>query len=169
MKFASPELQKSFDTAKPILEKITETKNRISSEIKNLEKFFQSLDMNESLSYLATNPNLVSNMVFDQFCEYSSSGVGTATEEFLIWDNIAKRIMYVRNEYEACADMEDFNQVSLLKETCKNIVNRPLIETTFDVRKKIYEHHLSDFLSYAAQKYEVHEKQIENDSFDIPF
>lgn len=166
MKFTSPELQKAFESAKPILEKITETKNRISTEIKNVEKFFQSLDINELISYLATNPNQLCNVNCEQIGEYCATGNGTATEEYLIWDNKKKRLMYVENSYQASIDLDSIIQIDLDTSTLKNIIEKPLIETTFDIRKRIYEDHLSSFISYVAKKFEVIEKPF---GLDIPF
>lgn len=171
MNFTSPELQKSFESAKPILEKITETKNRISNEIRNLENFFQSLDINESIPYTVTNPNIMGNINFEQFCGFSG-GHGIATEELLFWDHIKKRILYIHNEYEASVTLSDElalnDTIDLDFSTLKTLLNRPLIETTFDIRKKMYESHLSNFITHVAKKFEVIEKTIETES-DIPF
>lgn len=173
MKFTSQKLQQSFDAAKPILEKIIETKNFVSAEIKNLEKYFQSLNINESISYLATNPNNTGNICFDQFSEHSGSGIGISTEELIIWDDNKKRIMYVLNEYEASVDfvsaeIGNHPPVDLNMDSRKTIVEKPLIETTFEIRKQIYENHLSDFLTHVAKKFEVN-LSVSDEDIDIPF
>lgn len=161
MEFQSDELQKSFKSAKPILEKITETKNKVSNEIKKLENFLKSLNLDEPFTYLVKNPNNLSSIVCDQFFENCGTGNGIATEENLIWDNKSKRLIFHATEYQACIDIGAISSVEIDSDTANTIIERPLIETPFDIRKRIYEGHLSKFLSALAKKFTIIEKKID--------
>lgn len=167
MKFNSPKLQECFDSVKPILDKIPEIQNSISSDIQELEKYLKSIDINETISYLASDPAQTCNVICEYFSSATGTGKGIAIEEVLVWDHIKKRLMYVKDEYEADVDIDDEPMsVKLNVSTAKNITNKPLIETSFDIRKKMHEHHLNSFLSVIANKFKINSTHSLE---DIPF
>lgn len=158
MKFSSVELQNAFEKAKPVLESIVKTKNIVSEEIKLLETFLQSQSITDFFSIQITNPYYPINLTLGLNDELVSN------EERLIWDAEKKRIIYQHNQYKS-ESVED-GTVLFDSETKKNLLCKPLIETSFDIRKKVYEKYLSVFLLEITAKYEL---VALKDNEDCPF
>jgi hypothetical protein len=134
--FNCPKLNQSFESAQPILNKISEIKNALSADINQLEKYLQTTGMHESFRY-----EVVSG-------EKIIDSDNKLIEEFLIWDSSKKRILFVQNELF-------FNNYDSHPEV-KNLLEKPLIETTFEIRKYISENdHLVKFLDAITDKYNV--------------
>ncbi len=161
MKFNSKRLQSCIDLTKPVLDKIHEIKDSISEDIKQLEKYFKTTNISESFQYIISDPWSVSNVAckLDRF----GQGDGIATEEYLKWDHEIKRLIYVRKEYDASVNLslpdkeaELIGYVHFNKSHPINSINKPLIETSFDVRKRMFEHnHIEEFLFAIAKRYDV--------------
>lgn len=151
MKFSSVELQTAFDNSKSILENITLIKDTISEEIKFLEKFLKTQAIDDDFTYTITSPfNPISlNIVYDG----EHNNVCT-NEELLIWDSEKKRIIYQHNQYLPIDCIND-GRVFFSYETLSSLINRPLIETPFEIRKKVYERHLSPYLLEITNKYRL--------------
>ncbi|HAT9283371.1 TPA: hypothetical protein JBC15_12625 [Legionella pneumophila subsp. pneumophila] len=155
MNFSSNEIQLAFEKAKPVIENITHIKNTISEEIKFIEKFFQSHAISENHTLQIRDPSLPCNVT-----KGADEGL-VANEELLIWDAEKKRIIFQHNQYifddyicyESAGTYVEYDVEG------KNIISsRPLIEMPFDVRKKVYEFHLSKFLLDISSRYKLNEK-----------
>ena len=159
MKFTSVELQKAFDKARPVLENITQTKNTISNEIKSLEKFFQSHSIAENFTLEISSPIYPRNLTQD------SNGNLIANEENLVWDAEKKRIIFQHSQY-VFEDYEEYHSMGTYVkydvDSKQIVLSRPLIETSFETRKKVYELHLSNFLLELSSKYDLN---MDNDPF----
>lgn len=169
MNFISKNLQDAFDKAKPVLEKITETKDQISKEITFLEKSLQAFAISDDFTYFIKSPYDTTSFADGNIGEYSLSGWAITNEEMLTWDKNKKRLMYQLNQYEAEVDFESKSPVVLKIETRKTILCKPLIETAFDIRKEVYENeHLTRFLNALTAQYQLALRDP-SDSTDIPF
>ncbi len=155
MKFSSIELQMAFDQAKPVLSNTAKLMNQVSEDIRLLEKYLQSQSIPEDFSYTISNPTSNINFATNSDNELISN------EELLIWDANIKRIIFQHNQYNSELSEEGF--VSVDTETKKIIINNPLIATPFDVRKRVYEFFLSEFLLKMAERYRIIDKD------ELPF
>lgn len=173
MKFNSSHLQSCFDTAKPILENIDKTKNSISEDIRSLEAYLKSTNINESIDYLATDPTATCNVNCEIFSEDAGGGSGTALEERLRWDNEKRRLIYIRNEYQASIDIyQDYSPVNIEWFSINKIIEKPLIEAPFEIRKFMYENnHLGNFLTSVSNKFAIKndDKKCHESDEEIPF
>lgn len=169
MNFMSKELQEAFNKAKPVLEQITQTKDQISNEIKYLEDFLKGLAINDSFGYRIQSPFDTSSFTDCDIGEFSLAGWAVTNEELLIWDKEKKRLMYQLIQYNADVQFDTPNPVILDESSRKQLILKPLIETSFEIRKKVYEqNHLCNFLLELTSKYQVNLKK-EIDLSDIPF
>ncbi|HLB57062.1 MAG TPA: hypothetical protein VJK30_07030 [Coxiellaceae bacterium] len=159
MKFNSSYLQSCFDTNKSVLDNINEIKNSISSDIKQLENYLKSINIGESVTYVATDPTQSRN-----YCEPIS------IEEKLSWDKIQNRLIYEKSEYEGEIHYYE-NSFDIDLSSRKIIIEKPLIETPFEIRKHVYESgYLGDFLLYVASKFSINKKLNEwKIHDDVPF
>ncbi|QBR83834.1 hypothetical protein E3983_05415 [Legionella israelensis] len=144
--FNSQKLQSAFEASKNTLENINKIKNNISNDIKTFESHLKSLHINENFIYKISGSNM------------------TLEEIFLLWDDEKQRLIYKETRF-LLEDYEDHDyRCSIadrhLFEPKKTIIERPLIEMPFDVRKMAFEH-LSDFLLSLSKKYNV--TRSEND------
>jgi len=136
MKFNSATLQSSFEQSKPILDNIHQIKDSVSEDIKQLETYLRSLDLNETIVYR------LAEHIFTHLAD-----------ELLVWDHNKKRIVYIEDRYKVNDDCHYHTADISSRET---IVERPLIETPFDIRKRIYEEdHLSKFILFISKKYDL--------------
>jgi len=170
MQFMSKELQEAFDIAKPVLEKIAETKDQISNEIKYIENSLKEFSINDNFEYIIQSPYHTTSFTDSNIGEYSLAGSAKTNEALIIWDKDKKRLMYQLSQYNASVDFDSNTPVLLDEESQIQLLLKPLIETTFDVRKYIYEeNHLSKFLIELSSKYQLKIKEKAIDSSDIPF
>lgn len=169
MNFMSKDLQDAFNKAKPVLEKITETKDQISKEISFLEKSLKSFAINDNFTYFIQDPYDTTSFSDADIGQYCLSGTAITNEELLVWDKNKKRLIYQLNQYEAEVDLEAPSPVTLNISSKKTIFYTPLIETAFEIRKKVYEEqYLAKFLYGLIARYQVNLKS-EPESSDIPF
>ena len=73
---------------------------------------------------------------------------GLMHKELLIWDSTKKRIMYKKYEAPASSSLDNaecYGDPEQLEGEYQEINSRPLIETSFEIRKSIYSH-LPNFL-----------------------
>lgn len=169
MNFMSPDLQKAFDNAKPVLEQIPQTKNQISNEIKHIEKSFKEFSIGENFEYRIQSPFETTSFTSCDISEYCLTGWAVTNEELLIWDKDKKRLMYQLNQFDADVALDTPNPVTVDEATRNQLIYKPLIETSFEIRKKVYEqNHLCNFINQLTSKYQVNIKEVEEPS-DIPF
>ena len=167
--FSSPELQKVVADAKPILEGVDEARNRVSNDIKALETYLQSLDLKTSFkhplgpSFIPDNHKEVAAAL-----QYSGSASGGIQEEALVWGEDAGgrfRLLYELNRWQGYVEVDApggplfWDDATLTREA------KPLIETKFEIRKRMYQH-LPDFVARLAKHLDVSQKfQLD----DVPF
>lgn len=169
MNFMSKELQEAVNKAKPVLEQIIQTKDQISKEIKYLEEFLKDFAINDSFVYRIQSPFDTSSFTDCDIGEFCLTGWAVTNDEQLLWDKDKKRLMYLLVQYHAEVQLDTHTPVILDEASRKQIILKPLIETSFELRKRIYEeNHLSDFLCELTAKYQVNLKK-EISSSDIPF
>lgn len=168
MKFNSTDLQDAFEKARPVLDQLNDTKNIISTEIKALEKYFQNIHLGDDLTYRIQDPCQTTSFIDCDIGEYCLSGWAVTGEELLIWDNQQKRLIYQCNQYDADVDLDSNLPVKVNKDSCREVTRKPLIECKFDIRKRIYEEHLSKFLQMITEKFTLQPKE-EPALLDIPF
>ena len=155
MHFNSKALQECIKAAQPILDNINRAKDAVSEDIKLLDKYLSSINLNESFTYtISDSSSCIEIYETDDFRMISSC---LCTEEYLAWDSKKKRILFVQNEYHGTIHQEASDEPVIDQSSCKSIVNKPLIETTFEIRKRVYEnHYLADFLNSIARKFDIH-------------
>jgi hypothetical protein len=148
--FSSPELQAAVAKAQPILEGIDEARNRISNDIRELENWLQSLDLKRSFRF-----SLVPHVVTDKS---PASPIGLVDEqEALLWDEGDKskrlRLLY---EMTRCGSYEvdaACNRGPIEIDEQREV--KPLIETKFEIRQRMYPL-LPDFVASLAKSLGVH-------------
>ena len=153
MKFKSIELQNAFDKAKPVLENISQTMDTISNEIRMVEKFLQDQAICENfiLKLPTTKP------LYDENAPEDGLFI---LEKRLLWNKEKKRIIYIEDRY----NISDEDNYKCFGDSLVTMQNKPLIETSFEIRKMVYEEYLSKFLLGIANTYE-----LPNQANDPPF
>jgi hypothetical protein len=165
--FASEELQKAVAAARPILEGVDEARNRVSNDIKALETYLQRLDLKGSFRY-PLNKGFVPDD--DQYVAGALEAVGTASgvveEEALVWDE--HRLLYERSRWEGCVDVDMPGGPFFWEESTLERDAKPLIETKFEIRKRMYQH-LPDFVSALARHFDIAVAESTTQLDDVPF
>ena len=166
--FSSPELQKVVAAAKPVLEGVEEARNRVSNDIKALETYLQSLDLKTSFRHPTGECFFPEDdRVAAAALEYSGSASGEIREEALVWseDKGSFRLLYEVSCWDGSVEVDSpggplFRDDNTLRREAK-----PLIETKFEVRKRMYQH-LPNFVAHLAKHLDVGRKfQLD----DVPF
>jgi len=144
MNFNSDLLQSYFETAKPILDNISKIKDAISEDIKLFEGYLKSINFPENFRYQIDCRN-----AFDEEeCEY------LGIEESLLWNCEKKRLFFVKTTYPIIGDGSMWDVYSP-----HIAIEKPLIETPFEVRKIVCTgNHLGKLLHAIAEKYDVENK-----------
>ncbi|MBM4222332.1 MAG: hypothetical protein FJ161_00795 [Gammaproteobacteria bacterium] len=151
MKFNSETLQKSFEQSKMVLENIHNIKDLISEDIKKLEAYIKSLNLNETIDYIFST----------SYIYIGPNGI-PSSEKLIVWDHNKKRLLYVENQYEAsswdvyCIEAYIDGDIGDEDNNKTTIIEKPLIETSFVTRKEVYESgELAKFLLFVKQRYEI--------------
>lgn len=158
MKFNSQKLQQCFDLAKPVLDSINETKNQVSNDIKNLEKYLISLNISESFNIIVT-----SSACYEESFE---NDLQTDLEELLLWSGDVQRLIFrkVYSYYDIIRCETGYPERLAFKFTQEE--DKPLIEMPFYVRKKIAEEdHLVKLLSIITKEFDVYKEFDLDDPF----
>jgi hypothetical protein len=168
--FSSPELQKVVTDVRPILEGADEARNRVSNDIKALEAYLNSLDLKTSFRYPIGKMLIPDDEQHAAAAlEYSGSASGTVQEEALVWgpDSHSKsRLLYEVSQWDGSIDVDVpggpyfWDEATLRRET------KPLIETKFEIRKRLYEY-LPAFVASLAKHLDVGQRLRLDD--DVPF
>lgn len=151
--FASPELQKAVDAARPHLEGADQAMNRVSNDIRALEGYLQSLNLKHEYRYslgkdfcaAEGEENHVAAML-----EYSGGASGTMQEEALVWGKDktgAYRLLHEVSTWDGSIDVDYPGGPYFWDESTLRREAKPLIETPFDVRKRMYQQHFANFVS----------------------
>jgi hypothetical protein len=149
MKFTSQKIQDAFNLVEPALKNISLTQNTVSEEINDLEDFFKKNPLPLNFSYEISSTVVHGGVDTDD---------GVEEREFLIWRAEDKRLCYTINSYDfvinsITGDIHYNNEKEIFK-------LRPLGETAFEIRKRIYEHHLDKFLLEIFKKYSINNHDL---------
>ena len=158
--FSSPELQKAIAETRPVLEGVDAARNRVSNDIKALEGYLQELALRASFRY-PLGKCFVTDAGHGQYVgaaiEYNGTASGNIEEEALLWgeDRTGKfRLLYERSRWEGYVDVDVPGGPLLWEEETLEREARPLIESKFDVRKRMYQH-LPHFITALAEHFSI--------------
>lgn len=148
--FQSKDLQEVYENSRNTLENIAVIQDQISQDIKTLEKYLGKIGFSEHFIYqidhgfvAEDDGSLPMSLVLD-IC-------GKFCRELLIWDPELKRLLYSSEEQRAslCTDERKYHFDGDYTEITPK---KPLIETKFQIRKKMFAH-LPKFLNLIAEQY----------------
>jgi len=152
--FSSPELQKAIADARPILEGTDEARNRVSNDIKALEAYLDSLDLKTSFRHPVETMLIADDAKHAaEALKYSGTASGTIQQEALVWgpDSQGKsRLLYEVSWWEGSIEADVHGGPYFWDETTLRRETKPLIETKFEIRKRLYEH-LPNFVASLAK------------------
>jgi hypothetical protein len=168
--FSSPELQKTVTEVRPILEGAEEARNQVSNDIKALEAYLDSLNLKTCFSHslgksLETDDDLKTNADL----EYGGSASGTIVEKALVWgpDSHSKtRLLYEVRRWAGSIEVDVPGGPYFWDEKTLQVEAKPLIETKFEIRKRVYQH-LPAFVASLARHLDVGQR-LKLDA-DVPF
>jgi len=159
--FSSEELQKAVADARPILEGVDEARNRVSNDIKALETYLQGLDLKGSfrhpLGKYFVDPEGKDPQYVAASLEFSGSASGGIEEETLVWgeDRSGRvRLLYELTRWQGYVDVDMPGGPFFWDDATLEREARPLIETKFEIRKRMYQH-LPDFVASLAKHFHV--------------
>jgi len=137
------------------LEGTEEARNRVSNDIKALEAYLDGLDLKTSFRH-PVRKYLVPDEDRGQVAaalEYGGSASGTIEEEALVWrpdSNGRPRFLYEVSRWEGYIDVDAPGGPYFWDEATLRSEAKPLIETKFEIRKRMYQH-LPDFVASLAK------------------
>jgi hypothetical protein len=170
--FSSPELQAALDKAREALEGADEARNRVSQDIKALENYLVSLRLTTPFRHplgKALVPDDEQNVAAS--LEFSGSAGGKIQEEALVLDEDAHgkaRLLYEVSEWEGYVDVDISGGPFFWDENSLQRHIKPLIETTFEVRKRVY-NQLPAFVTALAKHYAIDPNELTDRDDEIPF
>ena len=170
--FASPELQAVLDQSRAALEGADEARNKVSQDIKALEAYLTSLSLPTPFRYSLGMCLVVDDESgVEAALEYSGRADGKIEEQalFLAPDSHQKvRLMYEVSRWDGFIDVDMpggpyFWEADTLERDIK-----PLIETKFDIRKKVYSN-LPAFVAALAKHCVIVPNKFPDVDAEIPF
>jgi len=153
--FLSAKLQTAVEAARPFLEGAEEARDRVSNDIKALEAYLNSLDLKASLRH-PVGKYLVPDDDRGRVAaalEYGGSASGTIEQEALVWSpdsNGRSRLLYELSRWDGYIEVDSPGGPYFWDETTLQREAKPLIETKFEIRKRMYQH-LPDFVGSLAK------------------
>jgi hypothetical protein len=171
--FASSELQKAVDESRSVLEGVDEAMSRVSSDIKALEAYLQSLNLKHPYRYtlgkgFITESGQEHEVAISLDCTGGASG--GIQEEALVWgpDKTGKsRLLYEVSHWQGSIDVDAPGGPLFWDEATLEREAKPLIETRFEIRKRMYVSHFPDFVRAMAKHLQIDQKP--SDEGEIPF
>lgn len=170
--FALPELQQAIDEARPLLEGAEAAKNRVSNEIKALENYLQSLNLKHEFRYEISSSKSVVGNDAAQSLEYSGTANALMEDELLVWAPDQKGTWRLFFELKTCEGSIDIGLGSdpyMWSEEWEQREFKPLIECSFDIRKRVYQDHLVNFVKQLGEDLRVERKKEPALDDEIPF
>jgi hypothetical protein len=170
--FSSTALQAAVDKARPALEGADEARNRISNDIKTLEAYLQSLDLKTPFrfplgkSFVPTDEN---EQYLQAALDFGGCASGGIREEALVWgpDSTGRfRLFHEVNDWEGSVEVDVPGGPYFWDESTLKTQAKPLIETKFEVRKRMHPH-LARFVKALGEELAV--GPFPFDPEDIPF
>lgn len=170
--FSSPELQSAFEKVRETLEGADEARNRVSEDIKALESYLAGLNLTPPFRCVFGKSLIPENETFpERSLEYSGYAGGKIEEDALVLDKDAHG--RVRLFYEVCrwvgqVDVDAPGGPFFWDENTLEREIKPLIETKFEIRKKVY-NRLPGFMTALAKHYAIDPNKLNDFDDDIPF
>ena len=169
--FASPELQAAIDAARGTLEGADEARNRVSQDIKALESYLAGLRLTTPFRYPLGKMLVPDDEInVHASLDLSGSASGKIQEDALVLDEDAHgkvRLLYEVSEWDGCVDVDVPGGPYFWQEDTLQREAKPLIETKFEVRKRMY-NQLPTFVSALAKHYAIDPNKL-RDWDEIPF
>jgi hypothetical protein len=167
--FSSEELRKAVTEAKPIIEGLDEARNRLSEDIKHLESYLQRLDLKVpfrcayGMCLVAYDSKAEQHIAAD--LEYGGAASGWIEEEALVWAEQKPgkfRLMYEHSRWDGYVEVDAPGGPYFRDEETLERDQKPLIETPFEIRKKMYPH-LPDFVRALSNNLSVEKRPVWDD------
>lgn len=157
-KFNFPPLEEAYNEVYESFINLPDSKNQISDDIKSIEQLLKQTDISETLKFITEIHNwpISTTCVIDYYDCYGQEKADELLKPFyskikikfdcLEWNVNKKRLnfcqMESKKEYEGITTSDPFPDVKSNKflEDVSNfqiIENRPLIETPYEIRKKV--------------------------------
>jgi|SRR5581483_280639 len=173
--FSSPGLQQAVGEVRPLLEGADDARNKVSNDIKALEAYLQRLDLNTSFRFSLGKyfiPEGDGQSVAAAL-EYGGNASGGIGEEALAWgpDSSGKfRLLHEVSEWEGSVEVDVPGGPFFWDESTLRTEAKPLIETKFEVRKRMHSH-LPSFVKALGKDLAVEPVSIDpkSDIEDLPF
>lgn len=170
--FSSPELKVALDNAREALEGADEARNRVSQDIKALERYLAGLRLATPFRYsLGKRFQPEDEQSVAASIEYGGTASGKIEEEALILDEDTHgktRLLYVVSQWEGYVDVDMPGGPFFWDESTIQQERKPLIEAKFEVRKQAYDQ-LPAFVTALAEHYAIIPSKLANLDDEIPF
>ncbi|MEE9393919.1 MAG: hypothetical protein V3W41_15565 [Planctomycetota bacterium] len=158
-RFNSAKIQKAVEAATRNFAKADVARNQISDDIRTLESYLQSSAVEIEFRFRLGSPILSS-------IPHESCAPGELHEEFLSWSANAGgqfRLTYELGKFEDHEVLAEVGDNSLWEVPSGYCEARPLIETPFEVRHRLYPA-LSEFIDALAEALSVEDEPDEKTS-----
>ena len=169
--FSSPELQAALDKARDSLEGADDARNQVSHDIKALESYLASLHLTPPFRH-----SLGKTLVADDeqhvaaSLEFSGCANGKIEEDALVLDEDAHgkvRLLYEISRWDGYVEVDIPGGPYFWDEKTLERDAKPLIETKFEIRKRVYGQ-LPAFVTALAKHYAIDPNRFSNFE-DVPF
>jgi len=168
--FSSAELLKAVTDARPILEGVDEARNRVSNDIKALESYLRGLDLKSSFRYPLGKCFVSDDQHVAAALEYGGTASGGIKEEALVWGEHTggnSRLLFEESRWEGYIDVDVPGGPLFWEDETLEREAKPLIETKFEIRKRMYQH-LPDFVAALARHFDI-DAARKDSADDVPF
>lgn len=169
--FSSPELQAALEKARESLEGADEARNQVSRDIKALEGYLASLRLSPPFRH-----SLGMTLVADDeqhvaaSLEHGGCATGKIEEDALILDEDAHgkvRLLYEISRWDGQVEIDVPGGPYFWDEKTLEREIKPLIETKFEIRKRVYSQ-LPAFVTALAKYYAIDPLKL-GDIEEVPF
>jgi hypothetical protein len=159
--FSSPDLQQAISDARGALEGFDDARNQVSADIKQLEAYLESLGLKSSFRHALgkeyVNYDDQSSQQVAMSLEFGGSAAGIIREEALVWTEGQGgrfRLMFEVTEWDGSVDVDIPGGPYFWDVSTQRRETRPLIESKFETRKRMYGN-LPDFVKALAAHLKV--------------
>lgn len=156
--FSSPNLQKAVDAAHPLLSGADDAMTRVSNDIKNLEAWLKGLNLQHSFRYSLGRMPIADDTFKASIDEFGASAC-EFLEEVLSWEpdkSGTYRLLYEENAFQGYIDVDQPGGPNFCEETTLELRQRkPLIEMPYQVRKRMHQDHIADFIAAMSKHHKV--------------
>lgn len=153
------------------MESAEDVKNRVSKDIKELESYLKGLNFKHDFRHnIGCSEYAVGD---DARASLEDMGIADAERklEFLSWGPDQKgvfRLLYEVNYWDGSIDVDAPGGPYFWDSDSHRQEIRPLIEASFDIRKRVYQDHLSTFIKSLANDLRIEKGSMPVED-EIPF